>query len=47
MKEPRWLGPETAIDIQGELIARFVGRVGLRDRGALERPRYKHAFGET
>ncbi len=51
MKAPLWLAPETVIDIHGELIAQFGGRPGLRDRGALEaaldRPRNKHAYGES
>jgi death-on-curing protein len=51
VKEPVWLAPETVIDIHGEIIAHFGGRAGLRDRGALEaaidRPRNKHAYGET
>jgi death-on-curing protein len=51
VKEPIWLGVETVIDIHSELIARFGGRPGLRDRGALEaaldRPCNKHAYGET
>jgi hypothetical protein len=36
VKAPVWLAPETVVDIQGELIAHFGGRAGLRDRGALE-----------
>jgi death-on-curing protein len=51
VKAPLWLAPETVVDIHGELIAHFGGRPGLRDRGALEaaldRPRNKHAYGET
>jgi death on curing protein len=36
MKDPFWLSQEMILAIQGQLIARFGGLDGLRDKGLLE-----------
>lgn len=50
MREPNWLTETLVLGLHEELIARFGGHAGLRDRGllqsALARPRNLLAYGE-
>jgi death-on-curing protein len=50
VNEPEWLSLDIVLDVHAEILARFGGKDGLRDRGLLEsalaRPENKFHYGE-